>query len=196
MSGLAAWRVGLCVAIACVWLPTAGGQQPAGLPPEWEVKDNLSALAKQIDGLKPLLESVKPDQWTAHGAPEAYIAQWKSLVEEIGYVGRTSGELSADPERLSTALEMYFRVQSLDQMAESLNEGIRKYQSPELANLIRERLSGTSAAREKLRQYIVLLAPIQEGQFKVMAEEAQRCRGTLSRQAPARGGSAPRTEKK
>jgi hypothetical protein len=180
----------------CVWLPTAGAQQPAGLPPEWEVKDNLAALAQQINGLKALLDSVKPDQWTAQGAPDAYQAQWKSVVDEIGYVGRTSGELSADPERLSLALEMYFRVQSLDQMAESLNAGIRKYQSPELADRIRERLSGTSTAREKLRQYIVLLAPIQEGQFKVMAEEAQRCRGTLSRQAPARGGSAPRTEKK
>lgn len=196
MSGLAAWRVWLCVAFASVWLPTAGAQQPAGLPPEWEVKNNLAALAQQITALKPLLDSVKPDQWTAQGAPEAYKAQWKSVVDEIGYVGRTSGELSADPERLSLALEMYFRVQSLDQMAESLNQGIRKYQSPELADLIRERLSGTSAAREKMRQYIVLLAAAKEGQFKVMDEEAQRCRGTLSRQAPARGGRAPRTEKK
>jgi len=118
------------------------------------------------------------------------------LVDEIGYVGRTSVELSADPERLSLALEMYFRVQSVDQMAESLNEGIRKYQSPELAALIRERLSGTFAAREKMRQYIVLLAVVNEDQFKVASEEAQRCRGKLSRQAPARGGVAPRTEKK
>jgi hypothetical protein len=195
MSGLVPWRVCLCVAMACVWLPTAGAQS-AGLPPEWAVKDNLAALAQQINGLKPLLDSVKPDQWTAQGAPEAYQAQWKSVVDEIGYVARTSGELSANPERLSLALEMYFRVQSLDQMAESLNAGIRKYQSPELADLIRERLSGTSTAREKMRQYIVLLAAVQEGQLKVMAEEAQRCRGTLSRQAPARGGSAPRTEKK
>jgi hypothetical protein len=195
MSGLVPWRVWLCVAMVCVWLPAAGAQ-PAGLPPEWEVKANLAALAQQIDGLKTLLDSVKPDQWTTQGAPEAYQAQWKSLVDEIGYVGRTSVELSADPERLSLALEMYFRVQSVDQMAESLNEGIRKYQSPELAALVRERLSGTSAAREKMRQYIVLLAAVNEDQFKVVSEEAQRCRGKLSRQAPARGGVAPRTEKK
>jgi hypothetical protein len=195
MHGLAPWRVWLCVAMVCVSLPVAGAQ-PAGLPPEWEVKANLAALAQQINGLKTLLDSVKPDQWTSQGAPEAYRVQWKSVVDEIGYVGRTSGELSADPERLSLALEMYFRVQSLDQMAESLNAGIRKYQSPELADLIRERLSGTSAGREKLRQYIVLLAAVKEGQFKVMDEEAQRCRGVLSRQAPARGGSPPRTEKK
>ena len=111
-------------------------------------------------------------------------------------MGRTSGALSADPERLSLALELYFRVQSLDQMAESLNAGIRKYQSPELANLIRERLSATSAGREKIKQYIVLLAAVKEGQFKVMDEEAQRCRGMLSRQAPARDGRAQQTEKK
>jgi hypothetical protein len=182
--------------MASVWLPTAGAQQAAALPPEWEVKDNLAALAQQIAGLKPLLDSVKPEEWVAQGAPGAYKAQWKSIVDEIGYVGRTSGELAANPERLSVALEMYFRVQSLDQMAESLNEGIRKYQSPELADLIRERLSGTSAGREKMRQYIVLLAAVQEGQLKVMAEEAQRCRGALSRQAPTAGGGASRTEKK
>jgi hypothetical protein len=181
--------------MASAWLPAAGAQ-PAGLPQEWEVQANLTALAQQIGGLKPLLDSVKPEQWTAQGAPEAYKAQWQSVVDEIGYVGRTSGELSADPERLSLALELYFRVQSVDQMAESLNAGIRKYQSPELADLIRERLSGASAAREKIRQYIVLLAAVKEGQFKVMDEEAQRCRGTLSRQAPARGGRAPQTEKK
>ena len=195
MLGLVPWRVWLCVAMVCVCLPAAGAQ-PAGLPPEWEVEANLAALAQHINGLKPLLDSVKPDQWTAQGAPEAYQAQWKSVADEIGYVGRTSGELSADPERLSLVLELYFRVQSLDQMAESLNAGIRRYQSPELADLIRERLSGTSAAREKIRQYIVLLAAVKEGQFKVMDEEAQRCRGTLSRQAPARGGRAPQTEKK
>jgi proline dehydrogenase len=156
----------------------------------------LAALAQHINGLKPLLDSAEPDQWTAQGAPEAYQAQWKAVADEIGYASRTSGELSADPERLSLALELYFRVQSLDQMAESLNAGIRKYQSPELADLIRERLSGASAAREKIRQYIVLLAAVKEGQFKVMDEEAQRCRGTLSRQAPARGGRAPQSEKK
>lgn len=195
MRGLGPWRVWLCVGMASVWLPAAGAQ-PAGLPPEWEVQANLAALAQQVNGLKPLLDSVKPDQWTAQGAPEAYKAQWKSVVDEIGYARRTSGELSADPERLSLALELYFRVQSLDQMAESLNAGIRRYQSPELADLIRERLSGTSAAREKIRQYIVLLAAVKEGQFKVMDEEAQRCRGTLSRQAPARGGRAPQSEKK
>jgi hypothetical protein len=195
MRGLVPWRAWMCVAMGCVWLSAAAAQSTA-LPPEWEVKANLAALAQQIDGLKPLLDSFKPDQWTTQGAPEAYKAQWKSVVDEIGYVGRTSGELSADPERLSLVLEMYFRVQSLDQMAESLNAGIRRYQSPELADLIRERLSGTSAVREKIRQYIVLLAAVKEGQFKVMDEEAQRCRGALSRQAPARGGGAPRTEKK
>jgi hypothetical protein len=195
MRGLVPWRVWLCVAMACVWLPAAGAP-PAGLPPEWEVQANLAALAQQITALKPLLDSVKPDQWTAQGAPEAYKAQWKSVVDEIGYVGRTSGELSNDPERLSLALEMFFRLQSVDQMAESLNGGIRKYQSPELADRIRERLSGTSAVREKIRQYIVLLATVKEGQFKVMDEEAQRCRGALSRQAPARGGRAQPTEKK
>lgn len=195
MRGLVPCRVWLCMAMLCVWQPAARAQ-PAGLPPEWEVTANLAALTQHISGLKPLLDSVKPDQWTAQGAPEAYQAQWKSVADEIGYVGRTSGELSADPERLSLALELYFRVQSLDQMAESLNAGIRKYQSPELADLIRGRLSATSAGREKLRQYIVLLAAVREGQFKVMDEEAQRCRGMLSRQAPARGGRAQPTEKK
>ncbi len=76
MRGLVPWRVWLCAAMAFVWLPTAGAQ-PAGLPPVWEVQANLAALAQQINGLKPLLDSVKPDQWTAQGAPEAYKAQWQ-----------------------------------------------------------------------------------------------------------------------
>ena len=38
-----------------------------------------------------------------------------------------------------------------------------------------------SASRQQLRQYLVDLAAIKEQEFKVMDEEAQRCRESISK---------------
>ena len=118
------------------------------------------------------------------------------MLDEIGYLSRSEGELASNPERLSLAFETYLRIQSLDEMASSLNEGVRRYQDPQLADRIRAAQTGAAAPQEKLRNYIVLLAANRESQYEVMAEEAQRCRAALSRQAPARGGTAKKTESK
>ncbi len=48
----------------------------------------------------------------------------------------------------------------------------------------------------KLRQYIVQLAAAKEEQFKVMNQEAQRCRLMLSRQPPEKNSTENRTESK
>ena len=82
------------------------------------------------------------------------------------------------------ALETLFRMQSLDSLLVSLQEGIAKYQNPALAELLRGAMSDGAAGQEWLRQYVVQLASVKEGQFKVMDAEAQRCRTMLLRQPP------------
>jgi hypothetical protein len=195
MRGLLARRVFSCACLVCAGA-TAGRAQSAGLPPEWEVRDSLTALAKQTERLRPLIKAARPDEWSQKGAPDAYKAQWKSVIEEIDYVGRSAGQLSADPERLSLALETYFRTKSLGELIESLNEGVRKYQNPALADLIDPELNAVAAGGQKLKEYIVELAAVKENQFKVMDAEAQRCRVSLSGQTPARSGPARKTESK
>ena len=164
----------------------AAAQQP-GLAPEWEVRNSLAALAGHARQFKPILDQAKPGQWA--GAPSAYAGQAQRVNAEIEYLVTSTESLAAHPEKLTTALSVYFRMQSLDLMLRSYAEGIRKYQNPALAELLLATVSTAAADRDRLRQYILDLAADREQALRVADEEAQRCRGLLSRQprtAPAK----------
>lgn len=163
--------------------PWARAQSPS-LPPEWEVRDNLQALREGLARLKPLLSGVKPEDWIAKGAPAAYQDQLRSLTEELGFLTNSLERLSAEPERLTIALEAYLRFLALETMLESVNEGVRKYQNPALADLLKGAFSETAPRREKLRSYLVQLVSAKEAELKIMHEEAQRCRTMLLRTPP------------
>jgi hypothetical protein len=171
-------RTALCgiAALILSW-PAAG--QTGGLAPEWEVRKDLTTLAAHIEALKPILTKVTPQQW--EGAPAGYADQGKRLNAEIDYLLSTGKALADRPEKLTVALTTYFRMQSVELMLRSYAEGIRKYQNPALAELLLGAVSTSSADREKLHQYIMDLAADREAQFRVIDEEAQRCRGQLSR---------------
>jgi hypothetical protein len=156
--------------------------QEAGVPPEWEVQTQLSSLADHVQRVKPVLDQLKPQDWVSHGAPPAYAEQLKQTQAEIGYLMGTTKELMARPEKLTIALETFFRMQSVDAMLRSVASGVRKYQNPALADLLESLIAGTTADRDKLREYMVELAADREQQFKVVDEEAQRCRANLARQ--------------
>ncbi len=183
MSSSLGGLVCLCVVAELLCIPGLRGQS-AGVPPEWEVRKDMASLVDQTSRLKPLLDAVKPEQWAGEGAPQAYVAQWKSIMAESNYLAGSAKELAAEPERLTLALETYLRLQSLNAQLDSLNEGIRKYQNPALADLIQSAMTDGAAGREKLRQYIVQLATMKEEQLKVANAEAQRCRGILLKQPP------------
>ncbi len=186
--------LGLAVGLFATGSPAPG--QSAGLEPPWDVRNTMVELAKRAERLKPILDQVKPSEWMAKGAPETYIAQHKNLRAEVDYLIRSTGELGGDPERLTVALEVLFRLEAVGALLDSLSDGIRKYQNAALADLLTGVLSESGASREKLRQYIVDLAATKEQQFKVADQEAQRCRGMIMRQAPPSSRSDKRTEPK
>ena len=177
----------LCLASAALYWAPCLRAQSEGLPPEWEVRKDLDSLVDQTRRLKPLLDAVKPAEWVQKGAPAAYEGQLKSVMAESDYLVRSAGELAKEPERLTIAIEAYFRMQSRNALLISLSEGIARYQNPALADLVRGAMAEGAAAGEKLRQYVVSLAALKEGQLRVADQEAQRCRTNLLRQ-PARNG--------
>ena len=178
-------RAGVC-GFAVVLVSGVAAAQSGGLEPDWAVRKDLASLADNIQRLKPILEQVKPQNW--QGAPTAYVEQGKRVGAEIDYLITSTKLLAAQPTKISAALVAYFRMQSVDLMLRSYAEGIRKYQNPALAELLQGTLASTAVEREKLRQYIMDLAANQEQELRVMNDEAQRCRGVLSRQPR----SAPR----
>ena len=155
-------------------------QQP-GVPTDWDVQKLVIAIAEQSARIQPLVEQIRPKEWVAKGASDTYVQQWDSAHAQAKTVKLSADNLVREPERLSAALDTYFRLQNLEVVLTSLIDGVRKYQNPALADLLRSVLSENSASRQQLRQYLVDLAVVKEQEFKVMDEEAQRCRESISK---------------
>jgi uncharacterized membrane protein YccC len=162
-------------------VPLGAIAQQAGVPTDCDVQKLVLAVAEQSGRIQPLVEQIRPKEWVAKGASDTYVQQWDSAHAQAQTVKLSADNLVREPERLSAALDTYFRLQNLEVVLTSLIEGVRKYQNPALADLLRSVLSENSASRQQLRQYLVDLAAIKEQEFKVMDEEAQRCRESISK---------------
>jgi hypothetical protein len=186
-------RVGLCGlwALLLAWPALA---QSGGLPPEWEVRQDMATLCEHVQRLKSILDQAKPGNW--QGAPAAYVEQGQRVGAETDYLIGAAQALAGHPQALTSALTTYFRMQSLDLLLRSYAEGIRKYQNRALAEQLLVALTSAAGDREKLRQYILDLAADKEQECRVMDEEAQRCRGMLSRESRGapKAGSQPQKE--
>lgn len=184
-----------CLAFACLPAlaqPAAQSNgQPNGVEAEWDIKPAIDRLAVQAGRLKPLLEQLNPPAWVANGAPDTYVAQWKSAQADLQYVLNTADSLKAHPDRLPVALDTYFRLERMEHKLGSLLDGVRTYQNPAMADLIRSLIVENSSNREKLREYISELAGTKEKEFEIADKEAQRCRGQLMRQPAAKPKKQP-----
>jgi hypothetical protein len=144
-----------------------------------EIAKVILSIAANSDRLLPMMEQIKPEDWVAKGASDTYIDQWKTSQDQCKALVADAHSLAQAPDRLTDVLKVLFRVQFLEIAMGSLEEGLRKYQNPALAEL----LSGTRAEnipnREKLQQYAIELADQREQDYKVADAEAQRCRNQL-----------------
>jgi hypothetical protein len=173
----------LAVLLVCTTAGTAFGQG-AGLPPEWETRRLLTELVANAKKLDPLVRQLDPNRWVEAGAPQAYVGQWQRVKESTGHLQWSAEQLAGDPDRVSLALDTLFRLQGMEGMLGSLAEGVRRYQNPAIADLLLGVASENSANHEKLKQYVQELAIVKEKEFKVMDQEAQRCRGIVGTAAP------------
>lgn len=164
--------------------------QGRGLPPEWEVRKNISALATGVARIRPLLDQLKPQEWQTRGASEAYLTQWNTVRTEMDYLGRSLEILSAEPDRLTAVLDAFFRLERLTALLDSLGDGARRYQNPALADLLASVFAESGAQRELLRRYLLDLAEAKERQLQLLDEEAQRCRDMLIRRPPSRSSGS------
>jgi hypothetical protein len=163
---------------------------PSGVTAPWDVTQATTALAAQIARLKPLLDELKPREWLNKGAPEAYVQQWQNAQRELADVQRVAQSLEKQPDRLTLALDIYFRMQALETRLNSLVDGSRRYQDPGVGDKLVGALGESASNRDKLRDYITDLASQKEQEFAVVDREAQRCRTNLNRQPAPRPASS------
>ena len=150
----------------------------------WDIAVVLTEISANADRTLPALERIDAKAWVAKGASETYEAQLDSSKQQVRAAAEEARALARNPERLSASLALFFRLEGLETMLNSIGEGTRKYQGPQLAQALAQVHAEGGANRERFRQYIVNLAAEREQQFDVMDREAQRCRATLMAPTP------------
>ena len=176
-----------CAAALCAQTPAASNPR-AGLEADWDIAAVLQEISAHAGRLSTLLDKFDAQEWVAKGASETYGEQLQSSKDQAKALASDAKALAANPERLSASLEVYFRIHGLESMLASVEEAIRRYQSPANAQAVAMLQAENDANRDRLQRYIVNLAAEREQDLAVMDKEAQRCRGILT-QAPPR---APR----
>jgi len=181
--------IGVGMAVLC-WAATLCGQTPpqppAGLETSWEIGPVIQDLGAHVGRLLPALDRVDVRAWLDRGASETYLEQLQSSREQARAVQDESGNLTHNPERLAGGMSLLFRLDGLDLMLLSLEDGMRRYQNPRDAEALASLRAQAGPSRDRLERYLVQLAAEQEQQLRVMDEEAQRCRALVT--APQTAG--------
>jgi hypothetical protein len=179
---MALWLRGLgVVACAAALHGQAGSPAPpaASLETEWDISVVLGEMSAHAGRLLASLEKDNVKAWVEKGASETYAQQMDSCKAQTRAFEDGAKALAADPEKMSNALELLFRIEGVNTMLGSIEEGIRKYQSPEDAQALAALAAENGVNFRRFQKYIVDLAAEREQRFAVMDKEAQRCRGIL-----------------
>ena len=151
-------------------------QGPGARP---EISKTVLDIAAHAERLIPMMDQIKPEEWVKKGASETYVAQWKTSEVQCKALISDARALAQSPDKLVDVLKVLFRVQFLEISLGSLEEGLRKYQNPALAELVNGTRAENIPNREKLQQYAIDLADQREQDYKIADAEAQRCRSQL-----------------
>lgn len=171
------------VSLLLLALQSAPPAPDAGLLPDWELKPRAVKLAEGLERVRPLLERLQPERWTAAGAPKEYEQQHRDALAMLGYVQNAAARLGEKPNGLTVAVETLVRLESFINMAQSLSQAIRRYQNPAVADLVESELAA-AADREWLRRHVLELSAVREREWETAEQEAQRCRERTLKQAP------------
>jgi len=164
---------------------SATSTQAAGLESDWEIAAVLQQIGAHATRMLPLLDRADTQEWSAKGAPAAYIEQLRWSKEQAQTLADGAKALAANPETLSAALQILFREQGLEMLLNSVAEAERKYQSPAAAQELIAAVAESGADRDRLEQYVVNLASTREKEYQVMDRETQRCRAQMLASPPA-----------
>jgi len=158
-----------------------------GLESPWDVRQIVTNLTKENDELRPLLAQMNPQQWyDQKGAPSTYLIQWQAAQQQLKDVDVSTRVLGQKTDSLSQALDTYFRLEALETTARSLDEGAQRYADRATADKLAALIARNFNDRERLRDYLRDLSTNLEQNFKIADQEAQRCRGMISKESPRR----------
>ncbi len=185
-------RAGILAVLILSAALTSAAQTPAtppssqaatGLEAPWDVRNIIAAIMKDNEELKTVIVGLNPQRWYEQkGAPSTYIPEWTTAQHQVNDVVIASRVFSQNTESLSLALDTYFRLEALETSARSLAEGAHQYGDRAKADKLSELVGRNFSSRERFRDYLRDLATSKEQAFKIADQEAQRCRGMISKE--------------
>ncbi len=180
--------------LIAIWLLGAArlGGQAAGVMPDWEARQAAATIEKNVRSVEEVLAQFRPKEWAARGASELYIEQLDLARQAHLHLAQEAQALARQPEKLSLALGVFFRLDYLESLVESLAGGARQYQNAPLADLLEAAINRSAAPREKLKEYIRQLAVEREQEWEIAHQEAQRCREGLAKQPDSKKPAPPK----
>lgn len=184
---LAGFVVAICAAAACAQSPAAP-EQAAGIPTEWEIGAILGEIGAHYGRLLDTLNRIDAKAWTQKGASETYAEQVEAAKGQARAIEAAAKTLAPYPEKLAPELELLFRIDGTARILESVEDGMRKYQSAADAQSLASQEAENGTNGERLRSYVLDLAAQREKQLAMLDREAQRCREAITIQtAPPQG---------
>lgn len=162
--------------------------------PDPQIVAIFNGISQRAARIEPMLQQLRPNEWVAKGAPDTYVTQWNSELQQLHAIEGDMTALAQHPDQMTECIKALFRVQAYRQALNSLLEGLRRYQNPPLAELIESVAAEDQSNIDRLEQYVLDLASEKDQQYAVVDAEAQRCRAALSRQPADTSKTKNRTQ--
>lgn len=165
----------------------------SGIENSWDVHQMVDKLVADDEQLKTALSQLDPQRWFVEKhAPAAYTTQLTTAVRQVNDVVMVTRQFANKTDSLPMALDVYFRLEALEDTARTLSEGAQRYADATAAGKLSEAVAHNFNNRERFRDYLRDLSTTQEQNFKIADAEAQRCRGIISKEAPAKQSRKPK----
>jgi len=166
--------------------PSTQVEAAGGVAAPWDAQKLLADVNSGNQEMTPLLGQMNPQEWMDQkGAPSTYLSQWNTAKQQLADSATTIQRLAAQSDNIYLCLDAYFRMEALETTERSLLEGERAYGTRRIADKLQELIARNYTAREQFRQYLLELTANKEQMFQIADREAQRCRGMISKEAPA-----------
>lgn len=152
--------------------------------PRWQVEELADTLIKSAESAGRIVSELRPREWMQDGAPEVYVEQHQTLLNEIEQVRLAAMAMKREPESLSDTVGTFLWLDRTDSLLASVTGGVRTYYNPNVANLLDAVRNRNAARLAELKQYMSQLATHVEESMEIAHREAQRCRSEIIARPP------------
>src|SRR5437899_532296 len=107
-----------CLALFLTAVPVLAQVRPANGFTDQDIAGIFNGLSQHAAKVEPMLRELKPAEWLAKGAPETYVEQWRSSLEQLAGIRTDMLAMTQHPDHLTEGMKALFRVQATHQVIE------------------------------------------------------------------------------